>query len=50
MPFKCEQVNEVQLRPARSQEDYDLHLAALEWSLADPIIIESVEDVKSTPH
>jgi superfamily II DNA or RNA helicase len=47
MPWKCEQVHEVRLRPARNQEEYLLHLAALEWSLAEPIVIDSAADIKS---
>ena len=35
------------LKPSRTVEEFDLHELALEWSLADPIIIESVEDIKS---
>ncbi|MFN0059736.1 MAG: DEAD/DEAH box helicase [Planctomycetota bacterium] len=35
------------LRPAATRDHYDLHRAALEWSLAEPIIIQSAEDVKS---
>ncbi|MBE7465621.1 MAG: DEAD/DEAH box helicase [Planctomycetes bacterium] len=35
------------LRHASTQEAYDLHKAALEWSLAEPIIINSAEDIKS---
>lgn len=38
-------VNE--LAPADSDDDYRLHCAALEWSLAEPIIINSAEDIKS---
>ena len=33
---------------AGNEEEFRLHLAALEWSLADPIVIERAEDVKST--
>jgi hypothetical protein len=35
MSWKCEKVHESPLRPARSEEAYLLHQAALEWSLAD---------------
>jgi superfamily II DNA or RNA helicase len=35
------------LNASVSAEDFRLHEAALEWSLADPIIIESSEDIKS---
>lgn len=35
------------LRAAASEEEYRLHQAALEWSVANPIIISSAEDIKS---
>jgi superfamily II DNA or RNA helicase len=35
------------LPPTHSQEEFDLHVAALEWSLAEPIIINSAADIKS---
>lgn len=35
------------LSPAASIEEFLLHQAALEWSLADSIIIERAEDIKS---
>lgn len=35
------------LRLAPSEEEFQLHCAALEWSLAEPIIINSAEDIKS---
>ncbi len=35
------------LKAASTFEDFDLHETALEWSLADPIIIENAEDIKS---
>lgn len=38
------------LLSAGSDEEFLLHLAALEWSLADPIVIESAQDVKSAPN
>src|SRR5438067_585537 len=47
MPWSCEQVHESRLRPAHNAEEYELHLAALEWSLAEPIIIHRAEDIKS---
>lgn len=40
-------VNTEPLRPAPSAHHYQLHKAALEWSLADPIIINSREDIQS---
>jgi SNF2 family DNA or RNA helicase len=36
-----------ELKPAKHQEDFRLHCAALEWSLAEPIIIQAAEDIKS---
>ena len=33
MSYKCEQVHDFRLRAAGCQEEYDLHLAALEWTL-----------------
>ena len=50
MAWKCEQVHEDEggLPPAQSAEEYALHLAALEWSLAEPIIIQSAKDIKSS--
>lgn len=47
MPIRCEQIHETYLSPASTREQYTLHLAALEWSLAEPIIIQSPEDIKS---
>jgi SNF2 family DNA or RNA helicase len=35
------------LRKARTPEEYTAYLAALEWDLIDPIVIENREDVKS---
>ena len=35
------------LRPAPDLEHYELHCDAVEWSLAEPIIIERAEDIKS---
>jgi superfamily II DNA or RNA helicase len=35
------------LRKARTPEEYTVYLAALEWDLVDPIVIENREDVKS---
>lgn len=36
-----------ELKRARDPEEFRLHCAALEWSLAEPIIINSAEDIKS---
>ena len=47
MPWKCEKVHESNLSAARTDEEYALHAAALEWSLAEPIIIQCAEDIKS---
>ncbi len=50
MSLKCEQVHEKRLRAAGTSEAFALHLAALEWSLAEPIIIDKAEDIKSRPN
>ena len=47
MAWQCEPVQYPRLRPAANSEEYLLHQAALEWSLADPIIINSADDIKS---
>jgi SNF2 family DNA or RNA helicase len=47
MSWKCEKVHESPLRPARSEEEYLLHQAALEWTLADCIVIQTAEDIQS---
>ena len=41
------EVTAERLKPAGNDEEFALHRAALEWSLADPIVIHSIEDVKS---
>lgn len=41
------EVNINQLSRAASSDEFALHCAALEWGLADPIIIDSEEDVLS---
>ena len=46
--WKCEEVHDRRLQPAASRAHYDLHLAALEWSLIEPIIINTEEDIKAT--
>lgn len=35
------------LSPARSEDEYAIHCAAVEWSLTDPIIINSATEIKS---
>src|SRR4051794_18597176 len=35
------------LKAAATEQEFQLHCAALEWSLADPIIIKSIEDITS---
>ncbi len=47
--WKLEQVHDKPLRPARNDEEYRLHTAALEWGLADPLVIQSSEDFQSRP-
>jgi superfamily II DNA or RNA helicase len=37
------------LRRTQSAEDYSLYKAALEWSLDEPIVIDSAADLKSEP-
>ena len=37
-----------ELKPAANESEYRIHCDALEWSLADPIIINSAADIKST--
>jgi SNF2 family DNA or RNA helicase len=37
------------LVPARSIEDYDLHRAAVEWSLTEPIVLNSADEIQSRP-
>src|SRR5262245_9879357 len=49
MTLKLEKIHERPLRPARNEEEYSLHQAALEWGLADPIVIQSAEDIQSRP-
>lgn len=36
-----------ELKPAKTPEDLRLHCAALEWSLAEPIIINEAADIRS---
>lgn len=36
-----------ELKPAQTPEDFRLHCAALEWSLAEPIIINEAADIRS---
>ncbi|HMP04155.1 MAG TPA: SNF2-related protein [Gemmatales bacterium] len=48
MSWKCEPVQDRMLRAASNDEAFKLHLAALEWSLIDPIVINSEEDIKAT--
>jgi superfamily II DNA or RNA helicase len=47
MNWKCEKGQELPLRAARTEEEYRLHQAALEWSLADSIVIQSDLDIQS---
>ena len=48
MDWKCEEVRDRSLRAAASSREFELHMAALEWSLIDPIIINSEDDIKAT--
>lgn len=36
-----------ELSPAKNSDDFRLHCAALEWSLAEPIVINAAADIKS---
>jgi hypothetical protein len=47
MAWTCERIHFEDLKPARSVEEYALHLAAVEWSLAEPIVISTKDDIKS---
>ena len=47
MPWTCEKPSFDSLKPAPSADEYALHVAALEWSLAEPIVITGKEDIKS---
>ena len=47
MPWTCEPIQFEELKPASSDEEYRLHVAALELSLAEPIVISGKEDIKS---
>src|SRR5438128_2179294 len=47
MSWTCEKVNFENVKPALGLDDDALHVAALEWSLADPIVIASKDDIKS---
>ena len=40
--------DEQELLPATSALHWDLHVAAHEWDLAEPIVMESAEDFRST--
>jgi superfamily II DNA or RNA helicase len=48
MSWKCEHIQDCSLRPAANIDAFTRHLAALEWSLIDPIVINAEEDIKST--
>lgn len=48
MSWACEEIADRKLRAATDRTAYELHLAALEWSLSEPIIINGPEDLKST--
>ncbi len=47
MSWSSERVNFESLKPAGGLEEYLLHIAAVEWSLAEPIVIASKDDIKS---
>ena len=48
MSWHCEEVQEKSLKPAADKNAYNLHLAALDWSLVEPIIINKAEDIKAS--
>ncbi len=47
LAFRADSVRFPRLQPARSTAHYDLHIAALEWSLDAPITIGSAADIQS---
>jgi superfamily II DNA or RNA helicase len=47
MPWKCERIHEAPLQPTVEPEQFALHLAALEWSLSEAIVLHSAEDIQS---
>jgi superfamily II DNA or RNA helicase len=46
--WECEEVKDRPLKGADSRQKFDLHLAALDWSLIEPIIINDSDDIKAT--
>lgn len=46
-PVTLAEVRVLPLRPAASSKAFDLHRIALEWSLAQPIVIHDADDVQS---
>lgn len=44
---RLDEIRTLPLRPAPTPADFELHRIALEWSLAEPIVINDAEDVKS---
>ena len=49
MKPNCDRINESPLEAARNREEYELHLAALEWGVEEAIVINSAEDIQSRP-
>jgi len=47
MSWACERISFEQLEPAETRSQFALHLAALDWSLAEPIVITNEKDIKS---
>ena len=45
-----ESAHEQRLSSAQNEEQFRLHQAALEWSLIDPIVIQSRDDIQSVCH
>lgn len=46
--WKCEKVKDRTLKSALNHRCFQIHVAAIDWSLADPIIINDEKDIKAT--
>ena len=47
LPTVNSKINITNLSPAKSEIDFEIHNHALEWSLAEPIVMDSADDIKS---
>ncbi len=47
MAWSCEPIHFEPWTPAASAQEYALHLAAVQWSLSEPIVISNRDDIKS---